>query len=47
MKEARESLDAFEKEYLENNQKYPDKYPLEIPIDNAGVWWEFLNENLW
>ena len=45
MQAARENLDNFERDYLEEHNKNPSFYPLEIPVDNEGVWWEMLHEH--
>lgn len=45
MDAARESLDDFERDYYDNHEKHPDKYPMEIDDYNEGFWWEQLNEH--
>lgn len=31
-------LEAFERYWLEMNAQYPEHFPMELPIQNAGVW---------
>lgn len=45
MQAARDNLDDFERVYLENHEKTPDFYPLEIDPSNEGVWWEQLADH--
>jgi hypothetical protein len=35
-------VDRFEQEWLEKHLENPEQYPLELPKDNAGLWYEFL-----
>lgn len=34
------SLEKFRDAWVEANKRDPEIYPLEIPEDNAGIWWE-------
>ncbi len=45
IKDARELLDDFERDYIENHNKNPDVYPLEFSSENEGIWWEMLQEH--
>ena len=40
LKDVESELKAFEKMWRENHQKNPDMYPMELPTDNEGLWWE-------
>ena len=42
MQSAREEMNKFEKNYLENHKDAPSLYPLEIDKDNEGLWWEMF-----
>lgn len=35
----------FEKWYLEQHEQNPDLFPLELPDDNAGVWFEQIADH--
>jgi len=36
------ALAIFKAEYLEHNAANPEHYPLELPENQNGLWWEFL-----
>ncbi len=42
IKEAHASVDKFEAMWRANNKTEPDCYPMTLPEENAGVWWEQL-----
>jgi hypothetical protein len=39
---ARKDIDNFEKEYIKENKKFPDNYPLELQDDNSGLFFEMI-----
>lgn len=41
-REALRSVASFVQWYMAEHEKSPDDFPLELPEDNAGLWWEFL-----
>lgn len=38
------SLKKFEENYLVQNVKNPTNFPLELPEDNSGLWFEFFSD---
>lgn len=42
VKETKNSLNAFEKDYLLNHSSYPEEWPLEMEADNDRVWLEMF-----
>jgi hypothetical protein len=42
MSELRRDLEAFEADWLKNHAADPEKYPLSLPSENAGLWSEFF-----
>jgi hypothetical protein len=42
IKEEKESLDKFQKWWLEQSKKSPDKFPLQMEDGNEGAWFEQL-----
>jgi hypothetical protein len=40
--EKRAEIETFRAWWLENHQKAPEKFPLEVPAENAGLWDEML-----
>lgn len=48
VQELHEEVDKFRDLWLKMNQKDPEKWPLVIPEENAGVWIEsFLTMDDW
>jgi len=43
-KELLNDLDEFVKYWEKKHKEEPDKYPMEIENDNAGIWFEMFNE---
>ena len=43
-KELLDDIDSFVKYWEKKHQEKPDKYPMEIDEDNAGVWFEMFTE---
>jgi len=43
LRESREELEAFEAWWRQENAKSPERFPMEFPKDNAGLWWEMLH----
>lgn len=37
-------IENFKKWYLEQNKINPEHFPLELPHDNAGAWFEMMIE---
>ena len=44
MRFVREHANEFESYWIEMNEKHPDQFPLELPEDNDGLWWEMFAE---
>lgn len=42
--EMRQSIAEFEAAYATKAIENPEHYPLELPDDNAGLWFEFFTE---
>lgn len=40
--ELKKSMAGFAVDYVSHNQSDPDKYPLKLPDDNTGLWFEFF-----
>jgi hypothetical protein len=40
--EALKDVNDFESKWLELHKNDPERYPLELPVNNAGLWIEFL-----
>ena len=45
IEEVENSVQEFAREYRENNKVNPEHYPLELPDENSGLWWEFLMDS--
>ncbi len=41
---AKAHLLAFETYWIEQSRLAPEKYPMSLPQDNSGLWWEMLGE---
>ncbi len=41
-----EQVKKFEQAYLEKHRQEPQKYPLDIPVGNEGLWLEFFLDYL-
>lgn len=44
VKDHQANLEAFERYWLNNHQRNPQHYPLSLPDDQAGQWWEMLQD---
>lgn len=44
VKEVQTDIVKFEKAYREKHAENPEHYPLELPADNSGLWFEFFIE---
>lgn len=42
--EIKENIALFEQDWLQKHADNPEMYPLSIPADNAGLWYEFFQE---
>ena len=42
VEEIQRDIKAFEEDYLKHHKENPEHYPLEIPVDNDGLWFEFF-----
>lgn len=45
--EVREKIETFESDWRANHAAEPDKYPLELPDWNTGLWYEFFMDHLY
>ena len=43
--EVKSNLRAFVLDYMEKHADNPEKYPLELPPANDGLWWEFFTRH--
>ena len=43
--EVRDAEVNFEREWRRQHAISPEDYPMDIPDDNAGLWWELFFEN--
>lgn len=41
-KQAIESINKFKADWYAGNNKNDSRYPLHLPNDNAGLWFEFI-----
>lgn len=46
VKIAKENVDKFFIDYKEKNKDNPEMYPLELPEDNDGLFFEFIIESV-
>ncbi len=42
VEEVKSDLEKFEADYRAEHAKNPDQYPLVLPNNNAGLWFEFF-----
>lgn len=42
--EIKELAQLFEEDWLQKHAENPEAYPLSLPEDNAGLWYEFFQE---
>jgi hypothetical protein len=40
--EIQKNVKDFEADYRKHNKEDPENYPLEIPKNNSGLWFEFF-----
>lgn len=40
--EIKKSIDLFAEDYKKHHVENPDNYPLELPENNSGLWFEFF-----
>lgn len=44
IEEKMNQIQAFKVWYLEQNAKNPAHFPLELPSDNSGLWFEMIED---
>lgn len=42
VEEIQRDIKEFQKDYLKHHNENPEHYPLEIPSNNEGLWFEFF-----
>ena len=42
--QAEKAIADFKRNWYEEHHKDPVQYPLELPEDNSGLWFEFISE---
>lgn len=40
---AKSDIDKFREFWIKNHDKNPKNFPMSLPTDNAGLWWEMFN----
>jgi hypothetical protein len=40
----KEDIKKFEADYRKHHAVEPDHYPLEFPLNNSGLWFEFFTD---
>lgn len=42
VEDIQQDIKKFEADYRAHNEKEPENYPLEIPLNDSGLWFEFF-----
>lgn len=42
IKQAYNELDTFKEYWMKENKKNPKNFPMALPADNSGLWWEMF-----
>lgn len=43
IKEAQDCLESFKQYWLVEHNENPTDFPMELPDNNVGLWWEFFS----
>lgn len=46
IEEIKADLEAFASEYRKHHAANPEQYPLVLPDENAGLWFEFFSDHV-
>lgn len=44
VEEIKQDIEKFAEAYRKDHVREPEYYPLEIPINNSGLWFEFFTD---
>lgn len=42
VEEIKKDIVRFEEDYRKHHNENPEHYPLDIPVDDSGLWFEFF-----
>ena len=46
IKEAQGCLESFKQYWLAKHNENPTEFPMELPDNNVGLWWEFFSQSI-